>query len=103
MIRNVIDNRKMKYRWKAVDVVIEPTWHDNTCALADKSEKYENLEGIGYDELLSVPIYEAFCKADEIKYPVTLYLYDDGQIAKAYNLPNHCRKRHSPTKQRETV
>jgi hypothetical protein len=38
MIRNIIDNRKRQYRWRRINVVVEPTWHDNTVADSDRAD-----------------------------------------------------------------
>lgn len=77
MLRNIIDNRKHRYRWLLVTAIIEPTWHDNSRKDADQSARFPN-EGIGYGELASASLAEAIQWANSFKFPVTLYLYDLG-------------------------
>jgi hypothetical protein len=38
MILNIVDRRKQIYRWKCIDAIIEPTWHDNACADSDYAD-----------------------------------------------------------------
>lgn len=38
MILNIVDNRKLRYRWKRTKAVVEPTWHDNKCKDSDQAE-----------------------------------------------------------------
>ena len=76
MICNVIDNRKRPFRWKAVNVVTEPTWHDNNCADADQAERTENASD--YEERKNLSLSGAIDWAHALPYAVTLYLYDEG-------------------------
>jgi hypothetical protein len=53
MIWNIIDGRERRYRWKCVNAIIEPAWHDNSCRDSDQAEEddpyaadYEKREGI---------------------------------------------------------
>ncbi len=75
MILNVIDNRKLRYRWKLVNAIVEPTWHDNSSRDADQAEPTEGE--LDYEENNKVSVSEAIKWADRLAFPVTLYLYDD--------------------------
>lgn len=94
MIWNIIDRRTNKYKWKKVDAIVEPTWHDNklnpklTKAGHDKVPKkviklFETKAGIGYEEQQNLGIDQAINWATTMKYPVTLYLYDPNTIHRA--------------------
>ena len=85
MIYNVIDRRKHKFRWKQVDVALEPTHHDNSCDNADIAPKGDG-EGIGYDDLVHVSLPEAIKWASETPYPATLYVYDAGALTRHQRL-----------------
>jgi hypothetical protein len=74
MILNVIDNRKQRYRWKRINAVAEPTWHDNTCKDADQAEPVQDESD--YEELTNVSVNYAVKWANDLSFPVTLYLYD---------------------------
>lgn len=74
MIMNVIDNRRLRYRWKRVNAVSEPTWHDNKCPDADQA--HPGLGEVDYEERNGVSVSEAIRWADELPYVVTLYLSD---------------------------
>lgn len=76
---NVIDCRKRFHRWRFVDAIIEPTWHDNCVQDADIVEKGAETEGwIGYDERFKISLAEAIKWAQEHPDNVTLFLYDVG-------------------------
>lgn len=73
---NIVDHRGKKYKFKKVNAIIEPTWHDNACKNADKSENH-GVNWIGYDEREHVTVRQAIDWANEHKDHVTLYLYDE--------------------------
>lgn len=74
-ILNIIDCRKRPYRFKKVNVVIEPTRHDNRCKDADQADGIDTW--MGYADMeratLSEAIGWAAAHADEL----TLYIYDE--------------------------
>lgn len=75
MIANVIDNRKSPYRWKCVNAIIEPAWHDNKCRDADQAEPV--LGELDYDERPGLSVNDAIEWANHLPFLVTLYLLDD--------------------------
>ena len=75
MIQNVIDNRKRQHRWKRVNAVVEPTWHDDNVPNSDHAEPA--VDESDYDERSEMSVAEAFAWAQGLPYPVTLYLYDE--------------------------
>ena len=77
MIQNVIDNRKRQHRWKCIDAVAEPTWHDNSVADSDRAEPATDESD--YEERKRTSISEAIAWAHALPFPVTLHLYDDGE------------------------
>lgn len=76
MILNVIDNRKQHYRWKRVNVVAEPTWHDNRCDNSDQADPGQ--DELDYEERTDISVSEAIKWANDLPFAVTLYLYDQG-------------------------
>jgi hypothetical protein len=74
MILNIVDNRKLRYRWKRINAVAEPTWHDNKCKDADQAEVTQDERD--YEERNNISVTEAIKWADNLSFPVTLYLYD---------------------------
>jgi hypothetical protein len=76
MIANILDRRKRPFRWKRVDAIIEPTWHDNACADSDQATK-DDREPI-YDERKGISLADAVTWAQALPLEVTLYLYDEG-------------------------
>jgi hypothetical protein len=76
MIRNIIDRRTRPYRWQAIDVIVEPTWHDNACADSDYAE--HDYREPDYNEKRSVSLADAIAWATSFDVPLTLYLYDEG-------------------------
>jgi hypothetical protein len=79
MIANIIDRRTNRYLWKAVDVIIEPTWHDNTCAGDQASDDYR---GPDYDERRSISLADAVSWAMSFEVAITLYVDDEGTNSK---------------------
>ena len=76
MILNIVDRRKHAYRWKKVNAIIEPTWHDNSIANSDQAEvRHEDPE---YEQREGVSVVDAVQWASALSFGVTLYLYDFG-------------------------
>jgi hypothetical protein len=74
MILNIVDRRKHAYRWKKVNAIIEPTWHDNSIANSDQAEvRHEDPE---YEQREGVSVVDAVQWASALSFGVTLYLYD---------------------------
>jgi hypothetical protein len=74
MLRNVIDRRKREFRWLAVDVTAEPTWHDNTCNDADQAER-DDGEPM-YAARKNISLSEAVRWVEAMPLPMTLYIFD---------------------------
>lgn len=85
MITNIYDQRKRRYRWKLVNAVIEPTWHDNACRDSDQisSEGWKNVSF--YEQRTDISLADAILWASGVGYPVTLFLYDQGEGIEADN------------------
>jgi hypothetical protein len=77
MIWNIIDKRERRYRWKRINAIIEPTWHDNSCHDSDQAE--EDLDAGVYEQREGISLAEAVEWANAKPYPVTLFLYDEGR------------------------
>jgi hypothetical protein len=75
MIANIIDRRKRRYRWKKINAVIEPTYHDIDIDDADQIDVPSPGFPI-YDRRLAISVADAIAWATEIDCPVTLFLYD---------------------------
>ena len=75
-VGNIIDRRKESQYNVYVDVVFEPSWHDNSCENATAFEQLENTFDI--DGMNDITIEDAVKKCDDWDLPVTLYLYDKG-------------------------
>ena len=72
-IHNIIDYRDRKYR-TLVDVVFEPSWHDNSNNNADQFEiEYEDFST---DELKNTTIHSAIEYSNKWSVPVTMFIYD---------------------------
>jgi hypothetical protein len=87
MIQNIIDRRKRNYRWARVDVVVEPTWHDNTCRDSDQAVR-DDREPV-YDAQSGVSLADAIDWAQALPLPMTLYIYDDGANSVAVPWPDN--------------
>jgi hypothetical protein len=74
MILNVADNRKLRYRWKQVKAIAEPTWHDNKCKDTDKAKP--TTGELDYEERANISVQDAIKWASDLPYSVTLYLYE---------------------------
>ena len=77
MIWNVLDRRSRPYRWKRINAIIEPVWHDNACADADQAPEEDG--DVFYEEREGISVADAIAWANAFSTPVTLYLYDEGQ------------------------
>ena len=76
MILNIIDRRENVYRWASIDVIAEPTWHDNACQASDQAP-HDNREP-GYAPRKGISLADAVAWASSFDVPLTLYLYDKG-------------------------
>lgn len=76
MLQNIIDRRRRPYRWRQVDVIAEPTWHDNACPDADPAEQID--QDPGYASRKGISLSEAVEWAIAMPVPMTLYLHDAG-------------------------
>ncbi|MBS0547726.1 MAG: hypothetical protein JSR24_08260 [Proteobacteria bacterium] len=76
MILNFVDHRRSIYKWKKVDAVVEPTWHDNKCVGADAADpcKGEN----DYEVRQNISVADAIAWASGLPFDVTIYLWDAG-------------------------
>jgi hypothetical protein len=72
MIANVIDRRTRPYRWKRVNAVVEPAWHDSP----DSDQATPAMGELDYEEKTGVSVKEAIAWAEDLSYSVTLYLSD---------------------------
>lgn len=79
MIWNIIDRRERKFRWKRINAIIEPTWHDNSCRDSDRAEEDDDDIARMYAKRESVSLAEAVTWASAKPYAVTLHLYDEGR------------------------
>ena len=75
MITNIIDRRTNPYRWKTVDVIVEATWHDNSCPGDQAPYDYREPD---YDERRSISLSDAVSWAMSLDVSLTLYVYDEG-------------------------
>jgi hypothetical protein len=75
MITNAIDNRKSRYRWKRVNAIAEPAWHDNNSPDADQSKPVTGE--LDYEERKGISLNDAINWANGLQYLVTLYLDDE--------------------------
>jgi hypothetical protein len=80
MIWNIVDHRARRHRWKRVNAIVEPTWHDNGVADSDQCEIGE--DDIVYDHREGISIAEAVAWANSLPNRVTLFLYDEGRGTK---------------------
>jgi hypothetical protein len=77
MIRNIIDRRTRRFRWKQITAIVEPTCHDNVVDDADQAED-AGPDAPVYDNRPAISITDAIAWATAIPCDVTLYLYDLG-------------------------
>ena len=85
MIWNIVDRREREYRWKCINAIVEPTWHDNSAKDADQADSWP--DEFEYDERESISLFEAINWAGSLPYPVTLYLYDEGKGTNVVRVP----------------
>lgn len=78
MIWNIVDRRKRPQRWRKINAIIEPTWHDNSCADADEAEEMPGDDDFSIDQREGVSLAEAITWASDAPCPVTLFIYDEG-------------------------
>jgi len=76
MLQNIIDRRTRPYRWQLVDVIVEPTWHDNACADSDQANRDDREPG--YAARKNISLSEAVEWVAAMPLPVTLYIHDAG-------------------------
>lgn len=76
-ILNIIDRRTRSYRFKKVNVVFEPTRHDNRCYDADQAMGMDF--DMGYHEMNGVELREAIGWATVHSDELTMFIYDDGK------------------------
>lgn len=74
MLCNIIDRRKRCFRWMEVNVIIESTWHDNSCKDAD--QELDRGKHVSYEENRGLSLHDAIAWAESTDGKVTLYLYD---------------------------
>lgn len=79
MLVNVVDRRKLPYRWKHVTAIIEPTIHDNSVADSDQMGLGGSYSGIEYAEREDISVTAAVEWAATHNWLCTLYLYDLGE------------------------
>ena len=72
---NIVDRRKNNYTVE-VDVVFEPSWHDNSCEGA--TEFLQQEEDWSIDSINDTTVEDAIIHCDQWDLPVTVYLYDKG-------------------------
>lgn len=78
MIENIRDRRKLPHRWKRINAIVEPTWHDNAGGL-DRDQSEPGPNDIVYDQREGISLAEAIAWANSLPGRVTLYLYDEGR------------------------
>lgn len=74
MLANIVDQRKNNKCGDDINVVMEPTWHDNTCKDADQYPMETTAPSI--QEKYNISLADAIEWANEYEVPMTLYLYD---------------------------
>lgn len=77
MIVNIIDRRKHQRRWKRINAIVEPTWHDNSRPDSDQAER--GRDDFAYDQREDISFADAIAWANSLPDRVTLYLYDQGK------------------------
>jgi hypothetical protein len=74
MICNIIDQRNRPYRWRLVNAIVEPAWHDNS--LEDSDSAARTQAESDYEERKRVSVADAIRWAEALPFPATLFLYD---------------------------
>ncbi|MEE9346664.1 MAG: hypothetical protein V3U82_00615 [Robiginitomaculum sp.] len=77
MLCNIIDAWDNPYKWAKLNAVIENTSHDNGIEASDHSEA-PDCGGIVFECRYNISLNEAIIWAESQKFPVTLFLYDEG-------------------------
>jgi hypothetical protein len=75
MIWNIVDRRDQIYRWRNVIAIAEAVEHDNTCIDSDIAVASAVDMTIDHVRIDGVSVREAIRWANELRCPVTLYLY----------------------------
>ena len=75
MLANIVDRRANQYNVE-VDVVFEPTWHDNSCENATKFLQDDDTFDV--HDIPNTTVEDAIKFANTYEFPVTVYLYDKG-------------------------
>jgi hypothetical protein len=78
MIENISDRRKRPFRWKRINAIVEPTWHDNDGG-PDRDQSERGPDDIVYDQREGISLAEAITWANSLPDRITLYLYDEGR------------------------
>jgi hypothetical protein len=78
MIENLCDRRERPHRWKRINAIVEPTWHDNDHG-PDRDQSEPGPDDIVYDQREGISLAEAIAWANSLPDRVTLYLYDEGR------------------------
>ena len=76
-LANIVDRRKNSRYNVEVDVVFEPSWHDNSSEGATQF-MHDDEQLLTIDSMDDTTVEEAVKKCDDWDLPVTLYLYDKG-------------------------
>src|SRR5262245_48468334 len=76
MICNIIDRRKRPFRWKRINAIVEPTWHDEGVPDSDQAER--GPDDLVYDQREGISLADAIAWANSLPESVTLFLYDAG-------------------------
>ena len=76
MIENIVDQRRLRHRWKRINAIVEPTWCDNA---PDRDQSERGTEDIIYDQREDIALADAITWAHAMPSRVTLYLYDQGK------------------------
>jgi hypothetical protein len=85
MIQNISDKRTRPYRWLRVDVIAEPTWHDNSCPDSDQAP--QDAREPGYAAKKNISLADAINWVAAMPLPMTLYVYDGGTDTVAGDVP----------------
>lgn len=64
-------------RWRRINAVVEPTWHDNKVADSDRAEPATDESE--YGERSGLPLAEAITWAQALPCAVTIHLYGDDE------------------------
>ena len=76
MIFNIRDHRERLFRWKRINAIVEPTWHDEVVPDSDQAER--GPDDLVYDQREGIALADAIAWANALPEHVTLFLYDAG-------------------------